>query len=357
MKENIFTNFTNLYEISKTLRFELKMAGQVINEDLFISDQNFKWKTWTEYYLAKNEVFWKDQIITEAYKRIKPYLDQLHRIFINESLENLVLDFSEAEQKFLEWQNEIEKSQKDKNKKELEKIFKSLREKIKENFEKNWNIWEEKFTEKKPWKENNWKGYKILLSDANLDILNKVFSEETEWENVLIKNIKWEKVNIFKSFKWFTTYFSNFNRNRENFYKDDWKSGAIATRTIDENFIFFLKNKKNFDEKYKENQIFIENFNKVLKNYWEEVENIFKTNFFNNCYTWKQIEYYNQIIWELNSVINAQKQADYSKYIQWKKENKTLEFKKSDYPLFKELYKQILSEKDIEKSFIEIENL
>lgn len=356
MKENIFTNFTNLYEISKTLRFELKMAGQVINEDLFISDQNFKWKTWTEYYLAKNEVFWKDQIITEAYKRIKPYLDQLHRIFINESLENLVLDFSEAEQKFLEWQNEIEKSQKDKNKKELEKIFKSLREKIKENFEKNWNIWEEKFTEKKPWKENNWKGYKILLSDANLDILNKVFSEETEWENVLIKNIKWEKVNIFKSFKWFTTYFSNFNRNRENFYKDDWKSGAIATRTIDENFIFFLKNKKNFDEKYKENQIFIENFNKVLKNYWEEVENIFKTNFFNNCYTWKQIEYYNQIIWELNSVINAQKQADYSKYIQWKKENKTLEFKKSDYPLFKELYKQILSEKDIEKSFIEIEN-
>lgn len=362
MKKNIFTNFTNLYEISKTLRFELKMAGWIINEDLFLSEQNFKWKTWTEYYLAKNEVFGKDQIILESYKRIKPYLDKLHRIFIDESLENLVLDFSEAEQKFLELQNETEKSQKDKNKKELEKIFKSLREKIEKNFEKTWNIWENKFIKKlseKKWTKNietKWNWYKILLSDKNLDILNEFFSEETEWENVLIKNIKWEKINIFKSFKGFTTYFSNFNESRKNFYLWDWKSWRIATRIINENLTFFLKNKKNFDEKYKENQIFIEKFNEILNNYGENIEAFFNLNFYNKCYTWKQIEYYNQLIWELNSIINLQKQADYSKYIQWKKENKTLEFKKSDYPLFKELYKQILSEKDIEKSFIEIED-
>ena len=248
-KENIFKDFTNLYEIPKTLRLELKMAGWIINEDLFLSEQNFKWKTWTEYYLAKNEVFWKDQIILEAYKRIKPYLDKLHVIFIEESLENLVLDYSEAEKCFLELQNESKKEKKDKIRKELYNIFAKLRKEFTKNFERIWNIWKENYENKtfidEKWKTRNykiaWKWYEVLLSDTNLDILIDIFSEETEWENVLIKNIKWEKINIFKSFKGFTTYFSNFNESRKNFYLWDWKSWRIATRIINENLTFFLK--------------------------------------------------------------------------------------------------------------------
>lgn len=151
----------------------------------------------------------------------------------------------------------------------------------------------------------------------------------------MVKNIKWEKENLFKSFKGFTTYFTNFNHSRENFYKDDGKAGRIATRIIDENLIFFLKNKKSFDEKYRDNIDFIEDCNAVLQeNYGEKVENIFSLEFYNACYNGKQIEYYNQIIWELNSVINNKKLADYSKHIQEKKSWKESEFKKAKLSYF-----------------------
>lgn len=369
MENNNFKDFTNLYEIPKTLRFELKMAGWIINEDLFLWEKNFKWKTWTEYYLAKNEVFWKDQIINESYKKIKYFLDKLHIQFIEESLKNLKLeDLSKIEEKFLEWQKENDKDKKAKIKEKIfgDKnwkwwLFSELREKISKEFVENGKSWKEIHNAKQykdeKWKivEIKWKWYEILFSEKNLYILSGVFKEEDLWDKVIVEDIEWKKQNLFKSFKGFTTYFWNFNENRKNFYKDDWKTGRISTRIIDENLVFFLKNKKSFDEKYKNKDIFINKFNEILeKNFWEKVENIFKLDFYNNCFTWKQIEYYNQLIWELNSIINLQKQADYSKYTQEKKENKNIEFKKSDYPLFKELYKQILSERTTEQKFIEI---
>ncbi|PZM86777.1 hypothetical protein DLH72_00110 [Candidatus Gracilibacteria bacterium] len=366
-----FENFTNLYEIQKTLRFELIPSGAKIENDEIVGEEFFKGKTWTEYFLAKNEIFGKDKIVYESYKKIKPFLDKLHTIFINESLKDLKLDFGNTETKFLEWQKENDKTKKDKLKEEIfgkngkGGIFGKLRNDINKKFEKNGKNWKDLYEKKltvtdEKGKEKKIKikgeGYKILLSDTNLDILSDIFSEEKEGENVLIENIKGEKVNLFKSFKGFTTYFSNFNNSRENFYKDDGKAGRIATRIIDENLIFFLKNKKNFDEKFKNENYFSIEMNKVLENFGENLNDFFSLEFYNKCFTGTQIEYYNQIIGELNSVINSKKQADYSKHIQDKKEKKDTEFKKQNYPLFRELYKQILSEEKEEQKFIEIEN-
>lgn len=207
MENNNFKDFTNLYEVPKTLRFELKMAGWIINEDLFLWEKNFKWKTWTEYYLAKNEVFWKDKIINESYKKIKYFLDKLHIQFIEESLKNLKLeDLSKIEEKFLEWQKENDKDKKAKIKEKIfgDKnwkwwLFSELREKISKEFVENGKSWKEIHNAKQykdeKWKivEIKWKWYEILFSEKNLYILSGVFKEEDLWDKVIVEDIEWKK--------------------------------------------------------------------------------------------------------------------------------------------------------------------
>lgn len=340
-----FEKFINLYELSKTLRFELIAFEK------------------TEELLKENQVFKKDKIVKDSYDKIKPYLDKLHRKFINESLENLELDFVELEKQFLLNSSKTKKNITKKEKEAFDKLQTKLRKEVVKWFTIKGENWKERF-EKISYSDSKWKEkklkikekwYKILLSDANLYILSETFTEEKEGKKVIIENVNKEKQNLFTSFKWFTTYFTNFNHSRENFYKDDWKAGRIATRIINENLLFFLKNKKSFDEKYRNNTI-TQKFQEKFNLFWKKLENFFDTNFYNKCLTGKQIEYYNQLIWELNSIINLEKQAAYSTYKQEKKNDEKVEFKKSDFPIFKELYKQILSKKTQEESFIEIEN-
>ena len=364
MKNNNFSEFVGQYEISKTLRFSL------------IPQWN------TEKLLEENKVFKKDKIVNESYHKIKPFLDKLHSIFINESLLNIKLDFSIAYEKFLEIEKESDKTKKKKLRDEFDKIKSELRKNLVKWFKNTWEKWKENYWNKTylddKWKEKKypikWDSYKILMSETNINILSQVFTEEEYWDEVLVENYKWEKINIFKSFKWFTTYFTNFNHSRENFYKDDWKSGRIATRIIDENMIFFFKNKKNFDEKYRFSIDKENNLNKKLQEniekHWEKLEDYFELDNYNNCFTWEAIsDYYNQIIWwkntdekiivkiqGLNEIINLEKQSEFSKYKEAKKSwDEKIEFKKQNFPIFKELYKQILSEHSEEDKFIEIE--
>jgi len=64
-----FETFTNIYELSKTLRFELRPVGN------------------TQKMLEDNKIFAEDKIKQEKYLKIKPYFDRLHREFARESLE------------------------------------------------------------------------------------------------------------------------------------------------------------------------------------------------------------------------------------------------------------------------------
>jgi CRISPR-associated protein Cpf1 len=69
--------------------------------------------------LIENQVFPKDKIVYESYKKIRPYLDKLHLQFIEESLSSVKLDFNEIEKKFLEWDKEKDKTTKNKLKEEI----------------------------------------------------------------------------------------------------------------------------------------------------------------------------------------------------------------------------------------------
>jgi CRISPR-associated protein Cpf1 len=81
-----FKDFTNLYELSKTLRFELKPKYN------------------TQQMLQVNKVFDIDENIKKKYEATKPFFDRLHRKFVKEALTNIALegldDYLEAYKKF-----------------------------------------------------------------------------------------------------------------------------------------------------------------------------------------------------------------------------------------------------------------
>jgi CRISPR-associated protein Cpf1 len=82
---SVNTNFLKLgkYELSKTLRFELKPVGK------------------TADLLKQNKVFEKDKLIDDNYHKIKYYFDLLHRKFIKEALTGIIFDFSDYYKNFL----------------------------------------------------------------------------------------------------------------------------------------------------------------------------------------------------------------------------------------------------------------
>ncbi|NJK71824.1 MAG: hypothetical protein HC932_06370 [Thermales bacterium] len=73
--QSIFSKFTNLYSLTKTLRFELKPVGKTL--------ENMKNNLGYDIDL---QTFLKDQEIEDAYNLIKPELDKIHEEFINEAL-------------------------------------------------------------------------------------------------------------------------------------------------------------------------------------------------------------------------------------------------------------------------------
>jgi CRISPR-associated protein Cpf1 len=71
MSKKIFEEFTNRYELSKTLRFELKPVGE------------------TTKMLKENKVFDIDENIKKKYEATKPFFDRLHRKFVKEAISRL----------------------------------------------------------------------------------------------------------------------------------------------------------------------------------------------------------------------------------------------------------------------------
>lgn len=105
--------FTNLYSLSKTLRFEIKPV-----------DGNGEPITDIKSYL-KN-ILDKDNKVKDAYQALKPILDDIHEKIINDSLNSAIakeMDFSEY----------FEEYKKGKEKK-LDQFEKDLRTKIGDSF-------------------------------------------------------------------------------------------------------------------------------------------------------------------------------------------------------------------------------
>ena len=135
-QENRLEEFTNLYEVSKTLRFALEPVGK------------------TREHIEEKGLLAKDEKLAEDYKKTKKIIDEYHKWFIDDSLSNFDLpiedlkSFQETGNSINERTNKLKKLRRDKKnnkeqekelsakKDELEKLQTKMRKSISKAFDK-----------------------------------------------------------------------------------------------------------------------------------------------------------------------------------------------------------------------------
>ena len=333
---SIFDEFIGKYELSKTLRFELKPLPI------------------TEKLLKQNKVFEKDKTIDNSYNQAKFYFDEMHREFINNSLTNLPSGIIDPLIKgfALKEAQEKESNKKDSNKEwgktrkefclQIAEIFAANDREIEQKYAKN-------FKAESSMPEDAATKVKFLLSAKALDYIKDKFPEQKEhefankkWPSLYVEDLEnpGTKKYIFSSFDGFSTYLGKFQETRNNLYSVGDKATSIASRIID-NFVIFQVNRGKFKNKLRDI---------LAKNLTDSEKEIFNQNFYIGCFVQAGIDQYNTIIGNLNKKIKELRDKD-----QQEAKREKMEFKKSNYPLLVEMDKQILSYRDRERELIENE--
>ena len=324
-QESVFKSMFGKYEVPKTLRFELKPVGK------------------TAEHLKQAKVFEKDKLVDDHYHQIKYYFDAFHRKFINESLRNV--SFTESDiLPYYETLKKFKTSNKDEKKKikiTIEKEQDKLREEIVKAFDITGNTWKEKFL--KHGVEFNKEGVEILFEDAVLEALEKEFptmpADDKNAPAISFTDPVTGKLqNLFRSFDGFFTYFSNFNETKKNLYSTEDHDTAVANRAINENLRQFIENKIQLEDlmaEYRECGVTDEELEKFnLKSY-------------NSCLSQDGIDCYNQIIGRVSD--DPSDEGLNQKINQFNQKNKGKKL-----PHFAQLFKQILSKRDIKERSLEI---
>lgn len=285
--ENLYSDLHNLYGLSKTLRFELQPVGK--------TKENFE-----NYILAS------DEKKAEKFKKVKTYCDEVHKIFINNCLENFAsTDFKPLLQRYYELF--LTNNRSESEDKEFEKIQENLRKKISECFKKN-------------------ELYKGLFEK---DMVKKYLPEHYKNDEDKLKEIE-----LFSDF---TTYFTGYYKNRQNMYSEEEKSTAISFRLINQNLPTFVKNMQNF----KKIQSTIPTIGETLSaKLGIDIEHLFSNiDVYAECLTQNAIDIYNYAIGG-KSLDNGEKIQGINEFINlYNQQNPDKKL-----PKLKVLYKQILSD-------------
>lgn len=285
---NLYSDLHNLYDVSKTLRFELQPIGK--------TKENF------ENYILAN-----DEEKAEKFKKVKTYCDEVHKVFINNCLANFnSTDFKPLLQKYYELF--ITNNRSESEDKEFEKIQENLRKKISECFKKN----------------ELYKG--LFEKDMVKKYLPELYKDDEE---------KLKEIQIFADF---TTYFTGYYKNRQNMYSEEEKSTAISFRLINQNLPTYIKNIQNF-KKIKES---IPTIGETLSpKLGIDVVHLFSDiNVFVECLTQNGIDNYNYAIGG-KTTDNGEKLQGINEFINlYNQQNPDKKL-----PKLKVLYKQILSDR------------
>ena len=292
-----FKQFTGLYPLSKTLRFELKPVGKTLEN------------------IVKHGLLEEDKHRADSYEKVKKIIDEYHKVFIDNALSDFKLKNGESKKnetldQYFVLYNKREKDENDK--KDFSEIQKSLRKQIVDSLTGN-----EKY-------KNIFK--KELIKQDLLEFCNE------------------DDRKYVEEFKDFTTYFNGFNENRANMYSAEEQSTAIAYRLIHDNLPKFVDNINTFSKVLAVPEI-NEKLPKLYKDFEsylnvESISEMFQLDYFNMVLTQKQIDVYNAIIGGkddgnekiqgLNEFINLYNQKH----------------KDTRLPKLKVLYKQILSDRN-----------
>ena len=322
-KCSIFNGFTKQYNLSKTLRFELKPVHD------------------TKPFLKKFQE--SDKNLSDNYQKLKNIIDDFHKDQIQKILsQKSILDIKKLEElsKLLNNLKTLQVVEKKKNLKDsVKKLQKELRRDLAIYF-KNYNFYGFSFKD-------------IFEKKLLTDILPKWIEQKYD------ERESKEKTKIVSQFNKFTTYLTGFHENRKNMYSDEEQSTAISYRMINENFPKFLSNcnvYQKITDKYSECS---DDFkNKISKNLKSElsyfkidsVDHLFKIEFFNQCLDQEGIDNYNTIIGGKNTK-KGEKIRGINEIINLYRQQHKI--KRSELPNCGILYKQILSDRESHSFFPE----
>lgn len=242
----VFNQFTYLYELSRTLRFELIPIGK------------------TKKLVEMENAFLKDKTILKNYKETKTYLDKLHREFINDALKQCQIDFTD-------YFNLYKQKKENNSKNDLKKEEDKLRKEISSYFK----------TDDRGKRKYGYLIYKNLFEKEIFEILKEKFPE---------------KQKIFAAFDKFSTYFTNYHQSKKNLYTDKAQTTAIAHRIVNENLPRFCSNLKIYKDECQKLKL------------TSEEKQTFSLNYYNECLTQSGIEEYNRIVGLINIKVNQFRQ-------------------------------------------------
>ena len=291
MEKRIADEFINLYPVSKTLRFELKPVGRTLE------------------YIERDGIIETDVVRSNNYTEVKALIDEYHKAFIQNVLDNTELS------KLEEYINLYFKAQRtDREEKEFEACKADLRKQLSKAFKQD----------------------PAFATIDKKDLIKKDLISFYEGNP--------EKLALIESFSDFTTYFKGFHENRQNMYVDEEKSTSIAYRVVDQNLPKFCDNIKVFHlisgTTISDSIVELEERLNTKYSDFGKIDDFFAIDGFNKVLSQKGIDRYNVIlggyttkdgekIQGLNEFVNLYNQ----KY-------------KVHLPKFKLLFKQILSDRD-----------
>ena len=297
-----FNEFVGLYPISKTLRFELKPIGKTLE------------------YIQRNKLLEHDAVRADDYVKVKKIIDKYHKCLIDEALSGFTFD-TEADGRSNNSLSEYY-------------LYYNLRKR----------------------NEQEQKTFKTIQNNLRKQIVNKLTQSEkykridkkelitTDLPDFLTNESEKELVEKFKNF---TTYFTEFHKNRKNMYSKEEKSTAIAFRLINENLPKFVDNIAAFEKvassplAEKINALY-EDFKEYLN--VEEISRVFRLDYYNELLTQKQIDLYNAIVGGRTEEDNRIQIKGLNQYINEYNQQQT--DRSNRLPKLKPLYKQILSDRE-----------
>ncbi|MDD4180160.1 MAG: type V CRISPR-associated protein Cas12a/Cpf1 [Victivallaceae bacterium] len=379
-------NFTNQYQLSKTLRFELKPVGRTAE--------------WIEKHdiigVKGDKLTGKDAKKAEHYKYAKRMLDAMHRIFIEDAL-GLIADeklLNQLKNKFTELQNQEEI----KIDKDLQNIFKDI-------LDVTANRWIAEYQQEMPqfWREDiaelekklavekdnqRKKGFQSAIKavqkkiDASDKVIKKnnievMYSNEDaltllEWKirsgvvQVTFKELEQADNNnpipayilceYLRTFNKFYTYFAGFNENRQNVYDlSGEKSTSIINRSIKDNLAFHFANLKKWQTIRQSLAAAAETFalksfdpqtllTEIETNLNFSAESFFSIETFCESMNQSGIDCYNEIIGGRPALDGGEKIQGINEFINLCRQQ--ADGKRQQFPPMQTLYKQILSKSD-----------
>ncbi len=294
-----FNDFTGLYPLSKTLRFELIPQGKTLEN------------------ITTHGLLEQDKKRADSYILVKKIIDDYHKSFISKALNGLRLSY--LEDYYLYYQ--IPKKS-DEEKKKFDEIQAKLRKQIADQFTKH-------------------ESFNNLFAKELIKIELKLFVKSEDDKKLV------------EEFDNFTTYFTGFHENRKNMYSAEDKSTAIAYRLIHQNLPKFIDNMRVFDKV--RNSPVSSKFETILSDEQlgpiiqvTDMEEMFSLKYFNETLTQLGIDIYNHLIGGFTQEDEKKKIQGLNEYINL--HNQTAK-KEERLPKLKPLFKQILSDR-LSASFI-----